>query len=188
MEKKEARTEIKRRLKSLTNEERKTKSEKALELLVSLEEFRTARVLLLFVSMDDEIDTLPTILHALNNNKQVILPKCRMEDHELILCPVNSIDDLAPGAYGILEPTTNASIAASELDFILLPARAFDEQGNRLGRGAGFYDRLLSDCSLNATLCGIAYEEQILPSVPNDSHDKRVDIVVTDHRVRQCHA
>jgi len=88
---------------------------------------------------------------------------------------------LAPGAFGILEPTSGQSVEASELDLVLVPARAFDRKnGNRLGRGKGYYDRLLERLSPRAFKCGIAFDCQILPTLPISPHDVPVDAVVTE--------
>jgi 5-formyltetrahydrofolate cyclo-ligase len=186
MEKKEARAEVQRRVARLTGPERAEKSARAFRLLSELPEFRAARTVLLFVSIPDEIDTLPIIRRALANGKTVVLPRCEMKTHRLLLYSISSVErDLVPGPYGIPEPTGNMAVPPAQIDFVLVPARAYDGHGNRLGRGAGFYDRFLADPALKATPCGIAYEEQVLPHVPHDPHDLPVRIIVTDREVRR---
>jgi len=186
MEKKEARQEVRRRLERLTASERAARSARALARLVALDEYRSARTVLLFASLPDELDTLPIIRRALADGKRVALPRSDAPARQLRLCPVADMErDLAPGTYGILEPTGSGAVPRGEIDFALIPARAYDEHGNRLGRGAGFYDRLLADPSFRAARCGLAYEEQMLADLPHDPHDQAVQIVVTDRKLRR---
>jgi len=186
VEKAAARAEIKRRLGRLTPRDRTEKSARALNLLVGVQEYRAAHCVLLFASLPDEIDTLPIIRRALSDGKRVILPRCVMRTRQLVLCPISDVDrDLAIGTLGIREPIGDGTVATAEIDFAVIPARAYDEEGNRLGRGAGFYDRLLGDPSFRAIRCGLAYEEQVLVGLPCEAHDRPVEIIVTDRKVRR---
>ena len=96
-------------------------------------------------------------------------------------CVVRDLErDLAPGAYGILEPTGTEVVGPGGVDLVLVPARGFDREGNRLGRGAGFYDRYMSQPSFRATRCGIAFAAQVLPRVPCEAHDLPVEVLITE--------
>lgn len=186
MEKKAARAEIRRRIQHLTAEERAEKSRRASALLRSLPEFQRARCVLLFVSLPDEVDTVPLIHQALSDSKAVVLPRCEPAERRLALCAVRDFSrDLAPGALGIQEPVGYNTVQPGAIDLAIIPGRAFDERGQRLGRGAGYYDRLLADADFRAVRCGLVFEEQVLPAVPTDAHDEPVDIIVTDRAIRR---
>ncbi|MGE9270159.1 MAG: 5-formyltetrahydrofolate cyclo-ligase [Verrucomicrobiales bacterium] len=93
---------------------------------------------------------------------------------------VHSLDDFVPGAYGILEPATHTPfIETAQLDVLLCPGLGFGRDGSRLGRGKGFYDRVLTDRPLQARAIGIAFREQIVESVPTDPHDQSLDELIS---------
>lgn len=84
------------------------------------------------------------------------------------------------GAFGIEEPTGEIEVPAQDIDLIIVPARAFTRRGERLGRGGGFYDKYMSLSGFRAYKIGIAYSVQIFDSLPCDTHDIKVDEVVTE--------
>ena len=187
MEKAKTRKAINDALAALAAAERHAKSLEAAKHLLAGDEFKQAGTVMLFVSMHDELDTAELIDAAVKAGKRVSLPRIDMatrlmEAHEI----TNPVLDLAPGSYGILEPVTETIIPAAELDFILVPARGFSPQGHRLGRGAGYYDRYMSRPGFHAIKCGIAFDAQILDSLPVEPHDIPVDIVVTESRIVKC--
>jgi len=94
---------------------------------------------------------------------------------------IEDIKDLVPGAYGIPEPRDNANVLrAQDLDLIVVPGVAFDRAGNRLGRGAGYYDRFLSLLPSTTPCVGLGYDFQVVSSLPNlEPHDRRVTVVLT---------
>jgi 5-formyltetrahydrofolate cyclo-ligase len=95
-----------------------------------------------------------------------------------------SPNDLAPGYCGILEPAADAAPASpDEFDVILVPGIAFDQSCCRLGHGGGFYDRLLPQLAPGALTIGIAFDEQVVDSLPREEHDVPVDVLVTPTRV-----
>lgn len=183
MEKAQAREHIKRAVSALSTGERAEKSDRIRDALLKLPEFAGAKVVMLFASMPDEVDTLPIISAALEAGKTVALPKVLSRTREMIACPITDLDeDTSAGVFGILEPTAAAADVCT-IDFCLVPARAFDRLGRRLGRGAGYYDRFMADPTFRATRCGIAFTEQILEAVPCQPHDLPVHIIVTDAEV-----
>lgn len=181
MEKAKARREAARKVAALSAAERAEKSRRIIAGLWATPQFAEARVVMLFASMPDEFDTFPLIETAMARGKTVVLPKVLAEG-EMAACRVEAAG-LTPGAYGILEPAADAAIDVSEIDFCLVPARAFDASGGRLGRGAGYYDRFMCKPGFRAFLCGAAFEEQIIGEVPREPHDVPVQMVVTDVRV-----
>ncbi|HUW34703.1 MAG TPA: 5-formyltetrahydrofolate cyclo-ligase [Planctomycetota bacterium] len=188
MEKAEARKEIKRRIAALSPAERTEKSARIREKLLALPEFAEAGVVMLFASMADEADTFGIIEAALAAGKTVVLPKVEPNGRVMTArCVTNVASDTTPGAFGILEPAGGDAVEASRIDFCLVPARAFDRLGRRLGRGAGCYDRFMADPGFKAFRCGIAFREQILEHVPDEQHDLPVELIVTDDELIKPH-
>lgn len=104
-----------------------------------------------------------------------------MNGTELIPVEVRSAQDLNRGPLGVWEPVGDTPLSLAELDVILVPGLAFGlRDGARLGRGGGFYDRLLAKPELRAKLVGVAYHLQVLPDIPCEPHDVRVPDLVTE--------
>jgi 5-formyltetrahydrofolate cyclo-ligase len=164
----------------MTPEERAAKSRAIEGRLFSLGEFRSARVVMFFASFRSEVETGAMIQRALASGKRVVLPK--VIGKELALCEIRDFNaDVVPGAWGIPEPGECRPAKLDEIDLMIMPGAAFDERGNRLGYGAGFYDRLLP--AFTKTTVALAFEEQLVPSVPSAPHDVPVHKIVTDKRV-----
>jgi len=133
-----------------------------------------------YASFQSEVETHLMIRRALSEGKRVVLP--RVKGKELELIEIGNFDqDVSPGAWGIPEPDRGQSVAVKDIGLIIVPGAAFDERGNRLGYGAGFYDKLLP--SFHKTTVALAFEVQILPEVPTDQHDVPVKKIVTEKRV-----
>ncbi len=170
---------------ALSTSVRKAKDESIRTRLLALPEFIKARTILFYASFRSEVDTIELLQNSILNNKTVILPRVDMQTSSLTLYEIQSMEVLAPGCYGILEPPVNEDNKAYDagIDLMIIPGVAFDEQCNRLGYGKGYYDRLLSHKSAPAV--GLAYEEQILAHIPADAHDIKMDKIITDKRVIQ---
>ncbi|HTP06567.1 MAG TPA: 5-formyltetrahydrofolate cyclo-ligase [Nitrospirota bacterium] len=178
--KKEIRKRVLAARDSILPARRKTKSREIEERLFSLPQFTSARAVLFFASFRSEVETGPMIRRALASGKRVILPKVR--DKELELFEIKNFDkDVSPGAWGIPEPRESAPVRLDQIDVIVVPGAAFDEHGNRLGYGAGFYDKLLSE--FTKLTIAVAFEEQIVAKIPTDPHDVPVRKIVTEKRV-----
>jgi len=177
----ELRAEIARRIGLLTADERRRKSHAIAATLFATAEWQAARTVMLFAGMPDELDTSPIITGALAEGKRVGLPRCRPGARAMDIVRVTDpAADLAVGAYGIPEPVGDDLIAPVSIDFVLVPGRAFDRAGNRLGRGAAYYDRFLSGPAATALPCAVCFDCQVVPAVPCDAHDVPVRMVVTE--------
>ncbi|HPD95906.1 MAG TPA: 5-formyltetrahydrofolate cyclo-ligase [Tenuifilaceae bacterium] len=140
-----------------------------------MKEFKNASTILAFWSLPDEINT-HDFLVKWSKSKKVILPV--IVGLELDLRKFETPENMEQSnSYGILEPKTGKRIDPSEIDFAIIPGIAFDIKGNRLGRGKGFYDRLLPKLS-NAIKIGIGYKFQLVQVVPTAEHDIPVDKVI----------
>jgi 5-formyltetrahydrofolate cyclo-ligase len=132
-----------------------------------------------------ELETLDIVNAVLASGKTllspVVLPGDKMMHAGRLQGPNDP--DLVTSDYGIREPIHSPPWPIDKIDFLVVPGMAFDEHGNRLGRGGGYYDRFLAQPGLRAFKCGLAFEEQLIPSVPMHKHDVPVDAIVTDARV-----
>ena len=165
-------------------------SARACGQLFELPEFLAANCVVFYASARSELRTLVAITRAIAIGKQVGVPFC--QGSELQLFSLAAVDDLTPGAYNILEPherlkaLTERSLSAGEVDLIVVPAVAFDPRGARLGHGQGYYDRLLARLPPEVRRIGLAFECQIVPTLPTTTHDERVDIIITEETVYRC--
>jgi 5-formyltetrahydrofolate cyclo-ligase len=165
---------------SLPPEVRKSKSREIEQRLCLLPEFHAAGVIMFFASFRSEVETEPMIRHALASGKRIVLP--RVKGRQLALFEIKDFDkDVSPGAWGIPEPVESHPVPLTDIDLIITPGAAFDESGNRLGYGAGFYDRILP--SFAGMTIALAFEAQIVPQVPADKHDVPVMKIVTEKRI-----
>jgi len=173
---------------SLDPDIRKAKDDRIKERLFSLPEFQQAPILFLFASFRSEVSTFTQIAEALTLGKRVILPSVDSMNKELRLYEIKELSELSAGYMGIPEPavTEDRERDINDVTLVIMPGAAFDPKGNRLGYGGGYYDRLLSRLRRNIPLVALAYEEQLLDSLPSVPHDIRVHMIVTDQRVIHC--
>lgn len=151
--------------------------------------YREAELLLFYVSYRSEADTLQLIKEALDRGRKVAVPKVVGTD--MIFYRIESLSQLVEGYKGILEPDTEraevipgSDVSVAKNTILFVPGCAFDEAGGRMGYGGGFYDRFMERYS-EAMRVALAYEEQFVPEVPREAHDKRVDVIVTETRILQ---
>lgn len=186
MHKKALRNEIRARAEAIAPDEVQRRSAAACARLVELPEYRAADTLMIYLSMAHEIDTTPLALRAWDDRKRVLAPAVFWEQRRMTPVEIRSLSsDVRAGASGIREPVGDRPAPIGEIDLIVVPGLAFDGRGNRLGRGRGFYDRFLSHRDFRATICALAFEEQIVEAVPAEAHDMRVHVIVTDALVRR---
>jgi len=180
--KKELRAKVLASLRQLSPAEREAAGAQARSLLREQPIWKQARSVLLFAPLPDELDVWPLLAAALSAGKTVALPRFDSQTNGYVASQVqNLVDDVKIGRFGIREPTEKCSqIALNRLDFILVPGVAFDMQGRRLGRGKGFFDRLLA--VVRGTTCGVAFDEQIVREIPVAPHDVHVNRILTPTR------
>lgn len=177
MTKNEIRRRIRNRKQLITETERRNAARSVFDALEQTAAFLMADNILIYHSMPDELQTLDFI-RKWHTRKRFFLP--RVAGVNLELLPY-SPDGLESGAYGIAEPTGANPVDPQTMELIIVPGVAYDRRGNRLGRGKGFYDRLLGET--HATTIGVAYDFQLLDELPTETHDTPVHIVITEsHR------
>lgn len=176
------RQQVSARLKLMTQGERAIASARARALLAGRVVWQQAASILFFAPLPDELDIWPLLPAALAAGKLVALPRFVAETDSYTACQIHDPDtDLRPGRFGIREPATRAaSVELQRLDLILAPGVAFDLCGRRLGRGKGYYDRLLA--TLRGTTCGVAFDQQIVDEAPLEAHDIQMDYLLTPTR------
>ncbi|MBF0331924.1 MAG: 5-formyltetrahydrofolate cyclo-ligase [Candidatus Omnitrophica bacterium] len=159
------------------------KSRVILEKMMTLPAFLNARTILFYASFKGEVDTFALMQKAMEMNKRVALPLVRKEATRITAVLIRSLQELKPGAYGILEPVDHKErrLDPFELDLIVVPGVAFDRHHNRLGRGAGYYDRFLSEVPATTPTIALAYDFQVVETLPGiEGHDRPVTHLLTD--------
>lgn len=174
MDKKEFRQHIRALLRGLSTEERARLSEVATLKLISSEEWKNASSVMLYLSMNEEIDTSFLIDVATREGKRLFVPRINGDD--LVVCEYDK-NNLVPGVFGILEPGNDAFVLQdySCLDLVIVPGLAFTDVGLRLGRGKGYYDRFLP--KVTCPKIALAFPLQVVSGLPFDEYDVRIDKV-----------
>lgn len=178
--KKQLRADMKHKRQTLSIDRILMYSSHILQKIVALDEYKQADVVLAYVSFSSEVDTHFLIKHAISEGKKVAVPKV-FENREMKFYLINSLEELSPGAYGILEPDTKHELRINDNEkyILLLPGVAFDEEKNRLGYGGGYYDTFLEKYPQIFKLMP-AYELQKVDKLPADSHDIKADMIITE--------
>jgi 5-formyltetrahydrofolate cyclo-ligase len=148
------------------------------ERLLALPEAADARTVMAFWSFGSEVDTAPLISRLLDDGRTVALP--RTEGPEIVPVTYERGDPVRSTAYGAMEPPFGRVLGAEELDLVVVPGVAFDRDGNRIGYGRGFYDRLLSRARPEVPAVAIAFGMQVVDHVPSGRADRRIDAIVTE--------
>lgn len=180
LEKRRLRIRLFHRLKTQKEEDRRRKSEAIRRKLFRLAVFRKAKTVLCYVSLSYEVETWLLMKQMLEIGKRVVVP--RVHGRDLRLSEVRDLGrDLAPGAFGVWEPTpkTIRPVHPDELDLVLVPGVAFDRSGQRLGHGQGYFDRFLSRLPRTTPRVGLCFEFQLLDRLPVSSHDQTVQTVLS---------
>ena len=184
--KKELRQKLRKILSEITPEEQSANSLHACHRLFETTEYLKAEVIMVFLSLPTEIDTAPLVLRAWQDRKRVLAPKVGWEQRRMMPVEIRSLTgDLTVSGIGIREPASGIPFPTSLIDLVIVPGLAFDEHGNRLGRGRGFYDRFLAHPEFDGVACALGFEIQVTSRVPVGPLDRRVDMLVTDEKVRR---
>jgi len=178
-EKAALRAQMKSRISAMTAEQMQRQSMAACRRIARLDAFINAGTVLVYAAVKGECDPALLAQTARRMGKRVAYPRC--EGNELGLY-IGEAGGLVPGAFGIPEPDAACQrIDIGEVDFAVIPGVAFDKQGGRLGRGKGYYDRLLEGAG--AVKAGLCFNEQLVDRVPMEAHDGRMDIIVAENGI-----
>jgi 5-formyltetrahydrofolate cyclo-ligase len=139
--------------------------------------FLHAHTLLLYSALPDEVPTQTLINELVVQGKTVLLPRV-VSDTDMELRRYSGPADLQQGAFGIMEPTGELFTDYAAIDVAIIPGMAFDDEGHRLGRGKGYYDRFLAKLSPTTYKIGLCFSWQRVDHVPTDDHDIPMDEVI----------
>jgi len=174
--KKLLRQEIKLRKRQFTRKQLDELSFSVIQRLNENRKFKEAKIIMLYYSLPDEVNTHELIDSIAREGKKVVLPVV-IDDENMELREYNNENDLKVGAFNILEPIGKRFEQYDNIDVAVIPGMSFDKKGNRLGRGKGYYDRFLPKIK-NAYTIGICFDFQKEDCIPVDVFDRKVDEVI----------
>lgn len=161
----------------LDEDDRISAAKQVFQQLEQTSAFILADKILMYHSLPDELFT-HDFLGKWSGRKHFFLPRVNGVNLEILPYEATRLE---LGAFHIEEPTGEDLVDPAQIELIIVPAVAYDRRGNRLGRGKGFYDRLLQ--STKATKIGIGYDFQLVDEIPAEEHDVPMDIVITQTSV-----
>lgn len=162
-----------------TKENLQKRSEDILRFLEKTPLFQKAQCIALYNALPGEVQTA-SFIHKWYKQKQILLPI--VIGNDLKLLPYKGDESLKAGAFGIMEPIDDGTVIPDDdIDMIVVPGIAFDKDRNRLGRGKGYYDRLLS--ALKASSVGLCFDFQLKNRIPVEPFDRKVDLVITEKEI-----
>ena len=150
-------------------------------IFATLEEqnfFESSEKIFIYVGFGSEITT-ETFIKKWINKKQIFVPK--IENGKMNLIRLKSWDELAPGHFGVLEPTSS-DYYEGKIDLVVTPSIVFDNNGYRLGYGKGYYDKYFSSREYNISV-GLSYHKLLQDNVPKEDHDIKVDVIITEEKI-----
>jgi 5-formyltetrahydrofolate cyclo-ligase len=184
--KQEIRNEISTFFSSLSKEALEENTRIIENRLFEFANFLESKIVLLYVNAENEVATDSIIKRAFEFSKIVVLPAFNPTKSAMRLMKVDHpARDMVVGPRGILEPNPAKCkvVPLDCIDIAIVPGIAMDEKGGRIGSGDGYYDRIIPDLPMTTRKVGLVFEGQLVPQVPMESHDKHVDIIITEKRV-----
>ena len=172
------RSKILLKLKTQKEEYRNQKSKVIKDKLLRNKVFRKAKIVMFYIAFGGEVDTEEMIKEAKKAGKLICVPICKKDRETMQPAILDEHAKLIKGLYGVLEPVAQCTICEQDLDLVIVPGLAFDKAGRRLGRGKGFYDRFLNLLPKDTPSIGLAFDFQILPSVPTTPRDVNVQEII----------
>lgn len=153
--------------------------------VLGFEPYLSSPSVVLYSPIQNEVATERIRDHALSEGKRLFYPRSS-HAHCVELIQIHSPEDLRAGRFGILEPVGDRCLTDFGELAAFVPGVAFDLEGNRLGRGRGWYDRMIEKLDNRGLLVGLAYEFQLVEKVPTDAWDQKVHFIITERRVVSC--
>ncbi|MFA6917946.1 MAG: 5-formyltetrahydrofolate cyclo-ligase [Candidatus Gracilibacteria bacterium] len=167
---------LNQRLKS-DKKELKRQSHEIMRKLLVTRIFQKGKNILFYMPIQNEVDTKPLIEFTMKKNKNVLVPRVENEE-SMDSYKINSLKDLIVGKFDVLEAKKSCEkFPKKDIDLIIIPGIAFDERGYRIGFGKGYYDNFLK--GLRARKIALAYDFQIVKNIPGESHDIKMDVIIT---------
>lgn len=158
--------------------DREDKSQRILEKLICLPEFKEAEVIAFYLPVNGEVDTLKMIKFAHSRGKEVCVPVVK-EGGAMCLVVHEPSDELGKGKYGVPEPVGKPE--KHHVDMVVVPGVVFDRAGHRIGMGKGYYDKYLKDKT--CVNVGVCFDFQIVDKIPKDPHDIPMNLIISEKEV-----
>jgi 5-formyltetrahydrofolate cyclo-ligase len=163
--------------------QRRDLSAKMIQHLSNLPQWRSAKTVMLYATFRGEAPTQAVDQLAREAGKTVAYPRADTRMKAMQICQVEHLQALKPGAYGIPEPAASCPLLEPKmLDLVLVPGVVFDRHGQRMGYGAGYYDRFLPLCE-QAFRLGWGFGLQVIDHLPKQPHDQALNALVTEHGI-----
>jgi len=184
MDKPQLRQHFRMVLLEMSPQERVQRSKKVCQNLIRTEQFEGVDTVMAYLSLPHEVDTSEAILYAWQMGKTVAAPKISWQQRHMIPVEIKTLDTgFATEVNGLRNPVKGQPVPFEEIGMVITPGLGFDRNGNRLGRGASYYDKFFTHDGLNAIKCGLAFSEQVVDEIAVSDHDVPVDMLVTDETV-----
>ncbi|QXE17510.1 5-formyltetrahydrofolate cyclo-ligase [Clostridium sp. 001] len=181
MDKSIIRKKMKEERNKLSNLQKEKLDNSVLQKVIESEEYNKANIIFIFVSYGSEVDTHRIIKKALEQGKNICVPKVISKEDGMVAVRIHDFNELKSGAYGILEPEdTKFKVEEASIDLCYIPGVAFDKRGGRVGYGGGYYDRFFKKLRENSKKIALAYRFQVLDEVPMEKHDMFIDGIISD--------
>ncbi len=171
---------------NMSSEETDRLSDKIISTLVKLPIFKKSPNVMLYLSFNNEVDTFRLIDYCKQHDKKVIVPFCIKDGVKIIPTEIKDVEkDLVKSNFGYMEPRQEIvkTVDIEKIDLIIVPGISFDKRCYRIGFGGGYYDRFLGKLNFKIPTIGLAYDYQIISSVPEEHFDIPLDYVITDKRI-----
>lgn len=159
------------------------KSKAIMDRLFSLPEFEKSRTVLFYASFGSEVDTYKMMEEALRQGKTVCVPVTSFKDKTIEISGIASLSDLEKKPSGLIEPKKINPVDLEKIDIVIVPGIAFDLDGYRIGYGGGFYDKLLRKAPRRIISIGLCFEQNLEQRLPRQSHDAKMNKIITEKRV-----
>ena len=180
------RRQLHEKLRAMTDADRQAKGLAATGFLAASPEFAAARIVMLYLTAAQELDTTPLALRCWQSGKTVVVPKVSWDQRRMLPVEITSLQTrMTTTGPGVREPVSGQPMPVNLLDLVIVPGLGFTPDGHRIGRGMGFYDRFLAQPDFIGVSCGMGFEDQIVPQLPVLDHDMPLSMLCTDRGIRR---
>jgi len=143
---------------------------------------KDAHIVFIYISRSDEVETRGIIESLIDVGKRIVVPVCDTTTKGIVPSEIGSLDACEAGAYGICEPKEVQEVLKNEIDIYIVPGTQFDRDGNRKGRGLGYFDKFLKDIKGTKKIIGLCFENQLIEKIDPNPWDVAVDVVISTPR------
>ncbi len=157
-----------------------TKSRTIFNKLIDLDIYKCSKVIGIYYSLEDEVDTIELIDYSIKIGKTVCIPKV-LSNNTMSFYKIIDRSNLVKSSFNILEPNTNNLVNPNDIDLMIVPGIVFSKELYRIGYGGGYYDRYLKDT--NSYKIGLSFKETLVDYLPHNDYDVKLNLIITDESV-----